>query len=77
MIGNVVYIIMRREVLGGRETILSLHATFDGAYEVMKTKRDYFIEKGYTTEGDWDYFQVLECGRLVKRYWVLTRTIEK
>lgn len=77
MIGNVVYIIMRREVLSGRETILSLHATYDGAYGVMKAKRDYLIGQGYTTEGDLDNFQVLECGRLVKRYWVLTRTIEK
>ena len=77
MIGNVVYIIMRCEVLSGRETILSLHATYDGAYWVMKTKRDYLIGQGYTTEGDLDYFQVLECGRLVKCYWVLTRTIEK
>ena len=77
MIGNKVYIIMRREALSGRETILSLHATFDGACEVMETKRDYWLSKGYTIEGDLDNFQVLECGRLIQRDWVLTRTIEE
>ena len=77
MTGNEVYIIMRREALSGRETILSLHATFDGAYEVMEIRRDYWLSKGYTIKGDLDYFQVLECGRLVKCYWVLTRTMEE
>lgn len=77
MIGNVIYIIMRREVRSGRDTMLSLHATFDGAIDAIKAERDYAIEKGYTVEGDLDNFHVLECGRLIKRYWALTRTIEK
>jgi len=77
MIGYTVYIMMRREVLSGKDTLLSLHATFDGAFYAMKAERDYAIEKGYTVEGDLDNFQVLECGRLVKRFWVQTRTIEK
>lgn len=77
MIGYTVYIIMRREVLSGRDTILSLHATFDGALEAMRAERGYAIEKGYTIEGDLDNFYVLECWRLVKRFWVQTRTIEK
>jgi hypothetical protein len=77
MIGYTVYIMMRREVLSGKDTLLSLHATFDGAFYAMKAERDYAIEKGYTVEGDLDNFQVLECGRLVKRFWVQTRTIEE
>ena len=77
MIGYTVYIMMRREVLSGQDTLLSLHATFDGAFEAMKAERDYAIEKGYTIEGDLDNFQVLECGRLVKRFWAQTRTIEE
>ena len=77
MIGYTVYIMMRREVLSGKDTLLSLHAKFDGAFYAMKAERDYAIEKGYTVEGDLDNFQVLEYGRLVKRFWVQTRTIEK
>ena len=77
MIGYTVYIMMRREVLNGKDTLLSLHATFDGAFYAMKAERDYAIEKGYTVEGYLDNFQVLECGRLVKRFWVQTRTIEE
>lgn len=36
--------------------------------EDMLRKRDYAIEKGYTIDGDLDNFQVLEYGRLVKRF---------
>ena len=52
MIGYTVYIMMRREVLSGKDTLLSLHATFDGAFYAMKAERDYAIEKGYTVEDE-------------------------
>lgn len=77
MVGNMVYLIFRHDLNRNELTLISLHATFDGAFDAMKAERDYAIEKGYTIDGDLDNFQVLEYGRLVKRFWVQTRTIDK
>jgi hypothetical protein len=69
----VVYVIIERDVRSNRETIRSIHETFDGAYSAMKAEYDRAVEK----QGDLDDFQVLECGRLVKRFYVITTHTEK
>ena len=69
----VVYVIIKRDVRSNRETIQSIHETFDGAYSAMKAEYDRAAEK----QGDLDDFQVLECGWLVKRFYVITTHTEK
>lgn len=77
MVGNMVHLIFRHDFNRNELTLMSLHATFDGAYEKMKSERDYWENAGSKVTPDTKGGFIVEFGQHKWYFFVSSRTIDK
>ena len=81
MIGNQIYLLFCKhlsDVHGDHVTLLTPHATFDGAYEHMKAIKEHFESNDFEVKevSDGSFYVTGPFG-FKRMYYVATRTIEK
>lgn len=77
MVGNVVYIIVQYLIREGDRQIMTVHATWDGAYARMLRLRTVSREHGYDAEfASEGVLEVRYKDKVVYEFKVQTRTIE-
>lgn len=77
MVGNVVYIIVQYMIREGDRQIMTVHATWDGAYARMLRLRRTEREHGYDAEfASEDVLEVRYKDEVVYEFKVHTRTIQ-
>lgn len=78
MVGNMIYLLFRQDLVRGGSVLESPHATFDGAYEHMRAIKEHFESKDFEVkEVPSGSFYVTGPFGFKRLYYVVTRTIEK
>lgn len=78
MVGNMVHILLRQDLKKGGMAILSVHASFESAIDKIKLEADYYEDRGYVVERNYDHsFFVKAVDRPLWYYFISSRTIDK
>lgn len=78
MVGNMVHILLRQDLKKGGVAILSVHASFESAIDEIKLEADYYEDRGYVVERNYDHsFFVKAVDRPLWYYFISSRTIDK
>lgn len=77
MVGNMVHLIFRHELNRNELTLMSLHATFDGAQSRMTGEAEYWHDVGAKVDRDTKGGFMVEFGQNKWYFFVSSRTIDK
>lgn len=78
MVGDTIHILLRQDLKNGGLTILSVHASFESAIDKIKREADYYEDRGFVVERNYDHsFFVKAVDRPLWYYFISSRTIDK